>query len=133
MVFQIASAAILGALFTMKVYWRRVKARVKGLFRKSADDEDDVDRRVLPGSFRDPSGFLFLLDSVLYRQINDSYFPTYDQLIKSGLYKALTETGLLIRHEEASSAPPAMPHLAGSSGQIACRSSPIRTNGASAS
>jgi hypothetical protein len=64
-----------------------------------------LDRRVLPGSFRDPSGFLFLLDSVLYRQINQSYFPTYDQLISSGLYKALTEAGLLIRHEEASIGP----------------------------
>ena len=59
-----------------------------------------IDRRALPGSFRDPSGFLFQLDSVLYRQINDSYFPAYDQLMKSGLYAALTEKELLVRHEE---------------------------------
>jgi len=41
MVFQIATAAILGALFTVKLYWRRVKAKVEGFFRKSADEADD--------------------------------------------------------------------------------------------
>lgn len=42
MMFQLASAAILGALFTVKVYWRRVKGRVKGVFGKSADDAHDA-------------------------------------------------------------------------------------------
>jgi hypothetical protein len=59
-----------------------------------------LDKRVVPGSFRDPSGFLFHLDSVLYRQINPTYFGAYDQLMGSGLYKVLTDAGLLVRHEE---------------------------------
>ena len=42
MVFQLAAAAFLGALFTVKLYWRRVKGRVKGLFGKSADDAHDA-------------------------------------------------------------------------------------------
>ena len=42
MVFQLAAAAILGGLFTVKLYWRRVKGRVKGLFGKSADDAHDA-------------------------------------------------------------------------------------------
>jgi hypothetical protein len=54
----------------------------------------------LPGSFRDPSGFIFELDGVLYRQINKVYGSHYDFLIRSGLYERLTEEGMLVRHHE---------------------------------
>jgi hypothetical protein len=56
----------------------------------------------LPASFRDPSGFLFLHDGVLYRQVNVAYQDDYDRLIGSGLYQRLVEAGLLIPHTEAS-------------------------------
>ncbi|MBU2540886.1 MAG: SAM-dependent methyltransferase [Candidatus Omnitrophica bacterium] len=59
-------------------------------------------------SFRDPSGFLFYRDGLIYRQINISYKRNYDRLMNSGLYKALTDVELLIPHEEVnvvSSAP----------------------------
>ena len=36
-----------------------------------------------PSSFRDPSGFLFYHDDVLYRQINQSYKDDYDHLMVS--------------------------------------------------
>jgi len=62
----------------------------------------------LPGSFRDPSGFLFVRDGVLYRQVNAPYRPHYDRLMTSGLYEALTGAGLLVRHEEVD-IPPAEP------------------------
>jgi hypothetical protein len=61
--------------------------------------------RTHPGSFRDPSGFLFTRDGVLYRQVNVSYREHYDLLIQSGLYNNLTESGLLVRHEEAGISP----------------------------
>ncbi len=51
-------------------------------------------------SFRDPSGFLFLRDGVIYRQVNSVYRENYDHLINSGLYKSLVDSGLLITHEE---------------------------------
>ena len=51
-------------------------------------------------SFRDPSGFLFIRDGVVYRQVNSVYKENYDCLISSGLYKSLTDSGLLIRHDE---------------------------------
>ena len=51
-------------------------------------------------SFRDPSGFLFLRDGVIYRQINSVYKENYDHLIDSGLYKNLVDSGLLIPHNE---------------------------------
>lgn len=54
----------------------------------------------LGASFRDPSGFLFRREGVLYRQINESYRESYDQLVDSGLYEGLIEAGLLIPHEE---------------------------------
>ena len=54
----------------------------------------------IPGSFRDPSGFLFVLEGLLYRRINYSYKDNYDHLVSSGLYGDLVERGLLIPHEE---------------------------------
>jgi ribosomal protein L11 methylase PrmA len=52
------------------------------------------------GSFRDPSGHVFRRDGRLFRRVNHAYAPHYDRLISSGLYDALTSTGLLVRHEE---------------------------------
>lgn len=51
-------------------------------------------------SFRDPSGFVFKEDGVLYRQVNKSYKKDYEALNKSGLYSKLVEAKLLIPHEE---------------------------------
>ncbi len=62
--------------------------------------------RPLSGSFRDPSGFLFERDGVLYRQVNQSCRENYDLLMQSGLYEALVADGLLVPHEEVD-VPPA--------------------------
>jgi len=59
----------------------------------------------LGASFRDPSGFVFERDGILYRQVNRSYAADYDRLMASGLYDALVERGLLIAHEEVSIEP----------------------------
>lgn len=56
-------------------------------------------KRVL-ASFRDPSGFVFLRDGQVYRQINQGYQDNYDHLMDSGLYEALVQDDLLIPHEE---------------------------------
>lgn len=57
------------------------------------------------GSFRDPSGFLFVRQGTLYRQVNQGYRTHYDQLMESGLYGKLTASGLLIPHEEVAQEP----------------------------
>jgi len=54
------------------------------------------------GSFRDPSGFIFLRDSVIYRQVNSIYKKHYDHFIDSGLYKSLVDSKVLIPHKEVS-------------------------------
>jgi ribosomal protein L11 methylase PrmA len=54
----------------------------------------------LRGSFRDPSGYLFRRDGVLYRSVAPSYRAHYDALLASGLYDELAAGGLLVRHEE---------------------------------
>ncbi|MBI1952878.1 MAG: SAM-dependent methyltransferase [Candidatus Omnitrophica bacterium] len=54
----------------------------------------------VPSSFRDPSGFCFFLEGVLYRQVNSAYRRHYDHLFRSGLYQALVAEGSLIPHEE---------------------------------
>ena len=59
----------------------------------------------ISGSFRDPSGFLFRRDGVLYRQVNAAYRPHYDKLIIGGLYEALNGGGLLIPHRVSQAAP----------------------------
>jgi ribosomal protein L11 methylase PrmA len=56
----------------------------------------------LDASFRDPSGFLFKRDEVLYRQVNRIYAEDYTRLMDSGLYAKLVKTGLLIPHSESS-------------------------------
>ena len=58
------------------------------------------------GSFRDPSGFVFLEDGIVYRQVNTSYQSNYERLIDSGLCADLTERGLLLPHEEVGEGAP---------------------------
>ena len=60
----------------------------------------------IPGSFRDPSGFLFVRDGAVHRQINESYRHHYDLLVGSGLYEHLVRAGLLLAHEETPHVPP---------------------------
>lgn len=52
------------------------------------------------GSFRDPSGFVFKRNGVLFRQVNKHYQKEYDLLMNSGLYDQLTRSGTLIPHTE---------------------------------
>lgn len=59
----------------------------------------------LSASFRDPSGFLFSQDGVLYRQVNRRYESEYVRLMESGLYEKLVKAGLLIPHIEADQEP----------------------------
>jgi len=54
-----------------------------------------------PGSFRDPSGFLFHRGEKLYRQVNRAYQHHYDLSMNSGLFQTLVENKLLINHREA--------------------------------
>lgn len=60
--------------------------------------------KILPSSFRDPSGFVFIKNKVLYRQVNPIYKTHYESLMQSGLYQELTSSLLLIPHKEISPA-----------------------------
>lgn len=55
---------------------------------------------LLASSFRDPSGFLFRRDGVLYRQVNKRYAEDFALLVSSGLYDRLVKSGLLVSHQE---------------------------------
>jgi hypothetical protein len=54
----------------------------------------------LQSSFRDPNGFLFYQDGIIYRQVNKIYKENYEYLISSGLYDSLVDADLLIPHKE---------------------------------
>ncbi len=54
----------------------------------------------IPASFRDPSGFLFRRDGMLYRQINTCFRKDFEAFISSGLYETLVSKKLLIPHQE---------------------------------
>ena len=47
-------------------------------------------------SFRDPAGFVFTRDGVLYRQINETAGTDYERLLSSGLYKDLAGSGDMV-------------------------------------
>ena len=51
-------------------------------------------------SFRDPSGFIYVHDGRVYRQVNERYASEYEHLMASGLYEALSGKRWLIPHEE---------------------------------
>ncbi|RYZ39817.1 MAG: SAM-dependent methyltransferase, partial [Sphingobacteriales bacterium] len=53
-----------------------------------------------PSSYRDPSGFIFRHNGVVYRQVNRRFKADFDRFITSGCYKALVDANLLIPHEE---------------------------------
>jgi ribosomal protein L11 methylase PrmA len=53
-----------------------------------------------PGSFRDPSGFVFSRESQVFRQINDCYAKIFSDLTHSGFYSYLQNRGDLVVHEE---------------------------------
>ena len=59
----------------------------------------------LSASFRDPSGFLFFRDDILYRQVNRKYEQEYARLLESGLYDKLVKAGLLVPHVEVDQFP----------------------------
>jgi hypothetical protein len=54
-----------------------------------------------PGSYRDPSGFVFRRDGVLYRQINASFADDWAAFESSGLHEALIDQGLLVVDQPA--------------------------------
>ncbi|MBI4231703.1 SAM-dependent methyltransferase [Candidatus Peregrinibacteria bacterium] len=54
----------------------------------------------IPGSFRDPSGFLFIEEGTLYRSVSLLYQKNYDCLMQSGLFRKLISENLLIPHVE---------------------------------
>ena len=59
----------------------------------------DINMSQHPGSFRDPSGSVFIHGEKLYRKINLSYKEDYDALVGSGLYQRLVREGLLLPHQ----------------------------------
>jgi hypothetical protein len=54
-----------------------------------------------PGSWRDPSGFVFRRDGTLYRQVNRVATEEWAALESSGVLEKLQRAGLLIPHEPA--------------------------------
>ena len=53
-----------------------------------------------PASFRDPSGFVFRRDGILYRQVQPSAAADWEALRSTGLLERLVADGLLIDHDE---------------------------------
>ena len=52
-----------------------------------------------PSSYRDPSGFMFEKEGVLYRQVNTVFKEDFDLFINSGCYEKLVGKELLIPHK----------------------------------
>ena len=52
-----------------------------------------------PSSYRDPAGFIFSKNGVLYRQVNKVFSKDFDFFLTSGCYEKLVNKGMLIPHE----------------------------------
>jgi hypothetical protein len=50
-------------------------------------------------SYRDPSGFMFYHNGVLYRQVNKVFGKDFDQFISGGLYQHLVDQDLIVPHQ----------------------------------
>lgn len=61
-------------------------------------DQDSIQQH--QASYRDPSGFVFIYNNEIYRQVNQLYRKDFEHFINSGLYKELTDAGLLIKHQQ---------------------------------
>lgn len=62
--------------------------------------------KIDPSSFRDPSGFVFVHEGAVYRQVNQYGKGDYELFMSSGLYDKLVDRGLMIPHKEVNIAPP---------------------------
>lgn len=51
-------------------------------------------------SFKDPSGFVFIKQKNILRQVNKYFKDDFDFFLNSGLYKTLSEKEMLVKHEE---------------------------------
>lgn len=58
----------------------------------------------VPGSFRDPSGFVFRQNGTLFRQVNPPYREEYEALRASGLLEELTSAQMLVDAPEVDEA-----------------------------
>ncbi|MBA2632422.1 MAG: SAM-dependent methyltransferase [Chloroflexi bacterium] len=54
-----------------------------------------------PASFRDPSGFVFRRDGILYRQIQQPAAADWEAFGSSGLYERLVADRLIVEHSDA--------------------------------
>ena len=54
----------------------------------------------LPGSFRDPAGYVIRLNGLVHRRIEPAGLAAYRRLVDSGLYDTLTSKELLVAHED---------------------------------
>jgi ribosomal protein L11 methylase PrmA len=54
-----------------------------------------------PGSYRDPGGFVYRRDGILFRQIGPSSIDDWEAFVSSGLAGRLVAAGRLISHESA--------------------------------
>jgi len=58
--------------------------------------------RKIAGSYKDPSGYVFIKDDQIFRRINECYLDTYHQVRDSCLIQELIQKRLLIEHDDVS-------------------------------
>ncbi len=59
--------------------------------------------QALDGSYRDPSGFVYTRNGILYRQVNTVFRDRFEAFLSSGLYDELAGEGLMVSHRAADS------------------------------
>jgi SAM-dependent methyltransferase len=60
-----------------------------------------MDWQAVDGSFRDPSGFVYTRNGILYRQVNRVFREPFEAFLSSGLHDELIQAGLLVADQPA--------------------------------
>lgn len=68
-----------------------------------------MDGQPLGSSFRDPAGFVYTREGVLYRQVNRSFQDRFEAFLGSGLYEELVRQRLIVPHQSVALALAATP------------------------
>ena len=72
--FQLLIGVLVGLVFSAKLYWHKI---MKFFSRKGSDENPGHIETPLPSSFRDPSGYVFVKNSIIYRNVNPVYIAGF--------------------------------------------------------
>lgn len=93
---------LIGALLGIVMFFKTIKMYILSFFKRFTKKQRMNEKPVaLPSSYRDPAGYIFRQDGLVYRLITETGRPSYDGLMNSGLYHTLTQKNIAAAYRNA--------------------------------